>query len=50
MSWYISRAEQKTLSLIQDAAALSARAKNKEERLIALDAWKKALSRPRYEK
>ena len=48
--WYISQSEKKTLTLIQDAAAMSARAHTQEERQAALLKWREALTRPRYEK
>ena len=46
--WYVERQTSKTLALIADAAALSARAKTHEERLNAAQAWVRALSRDRY--
>lgn len=46
---YVTNCQQKTLSLIVDAAAQAARAKTKDERFKACDAWIVALSRDRIE-
>lgn len=48
VDWYIDRQQTETLKLISDAAALSARAKTREDRLKAAEKWKEALSRERY--
>jgi hypothetical protein len=48
VEWYVSRQQRETLSLIADAAALTARAKTQKERLDAASAWARALGRDRY--
>lgn len=45
--WYVQTMDRKTLSNIVDAAALASRAETQEDRYAALDAWRRALSRPR---
>lgn len=47
VQWYIQRQAEAALAEIANAAALSARAKTKEDRLNADQAWVRALSRPR---
>jgi vacuolar-type H+-ATPase subunit E/Vma4 len=47
-AWWLSRQQEKTYQHIIDAAALSAKAKNHEDRIKALEAWRSALSRPRF--
>lgn len=44
---YVTSCQQKTLSMIVDAAAMAARANTQEERYAAADAWRAALSRNR---
>jgi len=45
--WMVESQTKENLAFIADAAALSARATNQEERREALKAWRAALSRPR---
>lgn len=45
--WYIGRSEMETNKIIIGAASAAARARNQEERYVALERWKDALSRPR---
>lgn len=45
--WWAGKQKLETLSLIADAAALSARAKTDPDRYAAAAAWQKALSRPK---
>lgn len=47
VSWYVERQTRESLKQIADAAALGARAKTREERLNAAEAWRKALARDR---
>lgn len=47
MIWYVQNADNETMSKIADAAAMSARAKNDEERYAGAAQWQKALSRNR---
>ena len=46
-TWYLQGSTKKTLSMISSAAALSSKAKTKEERYEAIAAWRDALSRGR---
>lgn len=46
-AWYIAQQRAETYQQIINAAAMSARAKNHDDRLKALEAWRVALSRPR---
>ena len=46
-AWYVARQTNETLSLIADAAALSANSKTDQDRLNASKAWQIALSRDR---
>jgi folylpolyglutamate synthase/dihydropteroate synthase len=46
--WYITNHTSETMSKIADAAALSNRAKTKEDRQNALLKWREALNRSRY--
>lgn len=45
--WYMNQQTNKTLALIANAAAASARAKNEKDRYAAAQAWRDALSRSR---
>lgn len=45
--WYLQKQENKTLSMIADAAAFASRARSDEERYAAAQKWQEALSRPR---
>lgn len=47
VAWYVARQQANVLAAIADAAALGARAKTKEDRIAAAQAWQKALSLPR---
>jgi hypothetical protein len=47
IAFYMSTQTNETLSEIADAAALSAHATSEEERYVAAEAWRKAMSRPR---
>ena len=47
VAFYMNQQTNQTLSLIVDAAAKSARAKNDVERYAAAQSWITALSRPR---
>lgn len=46
--WFVENANEKTRQEIADAAAFAARAQSPEDRKIALDKWRAALSRSRY--
>jgi len=46
-AWWVSRQQETTYHEIINAAALSARAKNQEDRVKALQMWRSVLSRPR---
>jgi hypothetical protein len=46
-AWWLSRQQAQTYQAIIDAAALSARAQNHDDRIKALEAWRAALSRNR---
>lgn len=48
-AWYINQATRDTKMKILDAAAMALRAKNDDERYAAAQAWRNALSRPRFE-
>lgn len=45
--WWIARQTTLTLSMIADAAAMSARAQTDADRFACAAAWQKALSRPK---
>lgn len=47
VGWYVARQRANVLAAIADAAALGARAKTKEDRIAAAQAWQKALNLPR---
>ena len=47
VAWYMANARERNDAAIADAANLNARAKTKEERYAASDAWQRALSRSR---
>ncbi len=47
VGWYVARQKADVLAAIADAAALGARAKTQEERILVATAWQKALSKPR---
>lgn len=49
-AYWLSSQNEQNYHAIMDAAALSARAKTREERLNALHTWQSVLSRPRYSK
>jgi hypothetical protein len=46
-AWWLSRQQEETYQQIINAAAMSARAQNQNDRIKALQAWQSALSRPR---
>jgi len=46
-TWYVNRLKQEQLTKIIDAASLAARAETQEERYVAAEAWRTALSAPR---
>lgn len=48
VGWYMQRQTAQTLSAIIDAAVLQAHAETEEDRYAASEAWRVALSRPRY--
>lgn len=47
VGWWVGRQQAAVLRDIADAAALGARAKTDEERYLAAEKWKAALSKPR---